>query len=106
MKTSARAYVLTFAALVLLAALSLVLSLIELPRVGLPIALAVAATKALLVLFIFMHLAEQRFSHRATMLLSAGFVALLVGLTVADVVSRRTFPAAPRPPVHDRFYLR
>jgi cytochrome c oxidase subunit IV len=106
MKLSARAYVVTFAALVLLAVLSLVLSLVELPRAALPLSLVIAACKALLVLFVFMHLAEQRFSHRATMLVSAGFVALLIGLTVADVASRRTFPAGSRPPLHDPFYIR
>jgi hypothetical protein len=53
-----------------------------------------------------MHLVEQRFSNRLTMLVSLLFIVLLVGLTVADVVTRQTFPAGSAPTANEAFYQR
>jgi cytochrome c oxidase subunit 4 len=99
-------YVLTFVGLLALAVLSLFLSFLHWPRGDLVVSLLIALVKALLVLFFFMHLAEQRFSNRLVALVSALFVILLVGLAAADVVSRRTFPERPRPTIGEPFYRR
>ena len=103
---SAVAYVLVFVALLVLATVSLLLSMLHWPVWGTVVALAIAVVKALLVLFFFMHLVEQRFSNRVTVLVSVMFVSLLVGLTAADVASRHTFAARTEPAPDEAFYAR
>lgn len=99
-------YVVTFVALLVLATVSLLLSLLHWPVWGLVVALVIAVAKALLVLFLFMHLIEQRFSNRMTMVASVLFVCLLVGLTAADVATRHTFAARTQPAPNEAFYGR
>ena len=103
---SGLAYVLVFVALVVLAAVSLFISFLHWPVWGTVVALSIAVIKALLVVFFFMHLVEQRFSNRAAVLVSVMFVCLLVGLTAADVATRHTFPSHNAPPPDDAFYGR
>ena len=86
----------TYAALLALATISFLLSR---ARVGGPaVALLIAATKAVLVLWFFMHLADQHASSRIAVLVAAMMIALLVGLTSLDVATRHTFPASGMPP--------
>jgi cytochrome c oxidase subunit 4 len=85
---TAKGYTLTFVVLLALATLSLLLSYIHWPRLDLALSLLIAAAKAGLVLFFFMHLIEQRFTNRLAFFVSLGFVALLIGLTAADVATR------------------
>jgi cytochrome c oxidase subunit 4 len=59
------------------------------------VALSIAATKGALVALFFMHLWDQRGANRLVFLTSLVFVALLVGLTVADNATR--FPLANPP---------
>ncbi|HZS37037.1 MAG TPA: cytochrome C oxidase subunit IV family protein [Polyangia bacterium] len=99
-------YALTFLALIVLATLSLVLSLVHWPIGDLAISLVIAAIKAVLVLWFFMHLVEQRFANRFVVAVSVGFVALLVGLAAADVVTRHTYAPRPEPPRDEPFYRR
>ncbi len=99
-------YALTFLALVALASLSLGLSFLHWPTGDLTVSLVIAGIKAVLVLFFFMHLVEQRFTNRVTVLVSVLFVSLLVGLTAADVATRHTFAQRTRPPETERFYVR
>ena len=99
-------YLLTFVALLVLATLSLGLSFLHWTTGDLVVSLVIAGVKALLVLWFFMHLAEQRFTNRLTVLVSVLFVALLVGLAAADVGSRRLFPKAPQPTADEQFYKR
>src|SRR5438067_370378 len=99
-------YLFTFVALLALATLSLGLSFLHWPKGDLVVSLVIAVFKALLVLFFFMHLAEERFSSRATILVSVMFVVILVGLTAADVATRHTFPPCPRPTANEPFYRR
>jgi cytochrome c oxidase subunit 4 len=105
-KVGAVAYVGTFAGLLLLATASLLLSFLHWKVGGLVVSLGIAALKALLVLFFFMHLAEQRFTNRMTMLVGVMFVGLLVGLTVADVATRHTFADRTKPSPDEPFYSR
>lgn len=99
-------YVATFLALLVLATLSLLLSFLHWEAGDLAVSIFIAVIKAGLVLFFFMHLVEQRFSNRATVLVSLMFVALLVGLTAADVATRQTFPARLQPTSTQEFYTR
>jgi cytochrome c oxidase subunit 4 len=99
-------YTLTFLALLLLATLSLLLSFLHWPTGDLVISLVIAAAKALLVLFFFMHLVEHGFTVRLTVLVGVGFTALLIGLTAADVATRHTFPAHTERPASERFFVR
>lgn len=100
------AYVATFVGLLLLATVSLLLSFLHWPVWGTVVALGIAAVKAILVLFFFMHLVEQRFSNRMAVLVSVLFVGLLVGLTTADVATRHTFAARTEPAPDEAFYGR
>ena len=100
------AYVATFIGLMVLATASLLLSFLHWPVWGVIVALSIAVVKALLVLFVFMHLVEQRFSNRMTVVASVLFVSLLVGLTAADVATRHTFAAQTRPAPNEAFYDR
>jgi cytochrome c oxidase subunit 4 len=103
-RLSSAAYVLNFVALIVLATASLLLSFVHWPTGNLVVAISIAFIKALLVAFFFMHLIEQSFTNRLAMLVSLLFVALLVGLTSADVASRQTFPARPEPAATQPFY--
>jgi cytochrome c oxidase subunit IV len=81
-------YGVTFGVLLLLTGVTLGLSYVDLGRFGVPIALAIASTKALLVALFFMHLVEQRASNRIVAATAIAFVALLVTLMVVDVDTR------------------
>jgi cytochrome c oxidase subunit 4 len=96
----------TFVALVGLATESLLISLLHWRAGGLVVSLVIAAVKMLLVLWFFMHLREERCTHRLTIFVSLGFVALLVLLTTTDVATRHTFPARAWPGDGERFYER
>ncbi|HEX2571294.1 MAG TPA: cytochrome C oxidase subunit IV family protein [Polyangia bacterium] len=109
---SGKAYVLTYVALLVLATLTLVLSWVF-KRSGLgggaaslAVAIGIAAVKAFLVLWFFMHLAEQRFANRLVVLVSVTLLGILIALTATDVATRHTFPPAPRPTPSAGFYER
>ncbi|MFZ5468894.1 MAG: cytochrome C oxidase subunit IV family protein [Myxococcota bacterium] len=55
------------------------------------LALAIASFKSALVVLFFMHLKEHGPTNRAYFVVAVLFVALLVGLTVADVATRPPF---------------
>ena len=87
-------YVITFAALLALATLSLLLR--GLPdSVAVALSLIIALVKALGVLLFFMHLIEERFSFRFVMLVSSLLVVVLVVLTTLDPMTRAPFPPSP-----------
>jgi cytochrome c oxidase subunit 4 len=90
-------YLGVYGALLALAALSLLLSFTHLGTGDLVISLVIAAAKAVLVLWFFMHLYEQHASNRLVVLVSFLLLAILVTLTALDVASRHTVPPAPRP---------
>ena len=89
-------YLGTFAALVVLAVLSLALSFAGLGAWGMPIALAIAAIKALLVALFFMHLVEQPSANSFVALSAFVLVVLLVGVTVVDVETRTSQSGAAK----------
>jgi cytochrome c oxidase subunit 4 len=94
---SARTYVLTFVGLLALTALSFVTSYVRLGGGNTVIALAIATTKGILVLLLFMHLIEQRFTNRMAITFAAFLAVLLITGVSVDVLTRRTFPASGQP---------
>jgi cytochrome c oxidase subunit 4 len=96
-RTSLRALVVTWAALLGLAGLSFALSFAHLGALALPAALAVAVAKAALVAAVFMELRAAGFVARLALVVAAGFIALLVGLMSADVATREAPPLRPAP---------
>lgn len=95
--SSAARYLVVWLALVALTALSFLLSLAHLGATDVAVALVIASAKTLLVALFFMHLAEARFSIVMIPVAALFFVVLLLGLTVTDVATRRTFPRGPSP---------
>jgi cytochrome c oxidase subunit IV len=86
--TSERTYYLIFAALIALTLLTVGLSYVELGAFHLIVGLAIASTKAVLVILFFMHLL---YSNRLswTMFLSGLFwLGILLVLTLSDYLSR------------------
>jgi cytochrome c oxidase subunit IV len=96
-RSASARYVAVWAALVALTALSFAVTWAGLGGLDLPIALVIAFGKSCLVALFFMHLAEERFSIVLVPLISLLFAILLIGLVVADIVTRRTFPREPLP---------
>jgi cytochrome c oxidase subunit 4 len=83
-----RVYLAIFAVLLLLTAATTAAAFVDLGRMNVVIMLGIAVTKALLVILYFMHV---RWSTRLThIVIASGFVffAILVLLTMADVVTR------------------
>jgi cytochrome c oxidase subunit 4 len=100
-------HLLTFVVLVVLATASLLVGVfVHLPVVAPAISLAIAAVKAVLVLWFFMHLAEQTFRTRLAVAVALVLVLMLVALTATDVATRRLVARAPRPSPEEAFYRR
>ena len=100
-----RAYGGTYVALLVLATLSLALSRLRFAA-GMAVALLIAAAKACVVLWTFMHLVEERASSRFAVLVALSLMAILVALTVVDVGTRHTFPAKSEVSPSASFYVR
>ncbi len=89
-------YVLVWAALMVLTGVTLAVWKTDLSHSGRVVAaLAIATVKAALVAVVFMHLWEEQGIARLVLLVSALFVALLIGLVMADNATR--FPYANPP---------
>jgi cytochrome c oxidase subunit IV len=88
-------YLVVWLALLALTALSFLFSLAHLGAVDIVVALVIATVKTLLVVLVFMHLSEARFSVVMLPVAAVFLFALLGALLVTDVVTRRTFPVAP-----------
>jgi caa(3)-type oxidase subunit IV len=87
--------VLAGALLLALAGLSYGLSFVQLGLLGLPLALAIAACKALTVLFVFMGFGGLPTSAKLAAGAALLMVTLLLGLMVADVATREPAPLPP-----------
>ena len=85
---SAMPYVAVWAALLALTALTYFTGRAHLGTWALPIALGIATIKCTLVALFFMHLWEQRGPNRMVLIVSATFVLVLIGMTLADVSHR------------------
>jgi cytochrome c oxidase subunit IV len=86
-------YYAVFAALMLLLALTVVAARFDLGRFGLIVAAGIAGVKALLILLFFMHV---RYSRPLTWLVAGAaffWLAILLGLTLADYGTRAWYSA-------------
>lgn len=89
-------YVVVWGALLALTVATYLLAKIHIPGgFGIAVALVIATAKGALVALFFMHLWDQRGANRLVFVTSLVFVALLIGLTVADYATR--FPLANPP---------
>ncbi|HVO19169.1 MAG TPA: cytochrome C oxidase subunit IV family protein [Anaeromyxobacter sp.] len=89
-------YLAVWVALLFLTVLTYVLARVHLPGAwAVLVALAIAVTKGTLVALFFMHLWEQAGANRLVFATSLVFVALLIGLVIADNATR--FPLANPP---------
>jgi caa(3)-type oxidase subunit IV len=100
-------HLVTFAALLALATVSLLLGVsVRAPYWGLVIGLSVAVIKTLLVLWVFMHMAEQPFRARLAIGVAVLLVLLLVSLTTLEVATRDMIPPASYPGPRETFFER
>lgn len=93
--SSPKSYILIFAALMVLTVVTVLVAKVDLGWANDVVALAVAVTKALLVMLFFMHV---RYSTRMTALTAvAGFfwLAILILITMSDYWSRGEFLPIP-----------
>ncbi len=89
-------YLMVWAALMVLTALTWGLSTVHIPgAAGVAVALTIASVKGALVALFFMHLWDQPGPNRLVLVTSLVFVVLLVGLTLLDNSTR--FPLANPP---------
>jgi len=82
---SAKGYFGTWVALIILTTATFLLSGVIHGDWGVISGLLFAVAKGNLVLWIFMHLAEEPFSSRAAFLVSVSFVVLLLGMILGDI---------------------
>ena len=91
---SARPYFFVWVLLIALTATTWATGRMHLGTWALPLALAIAIAKSLLVILFFMHLWEQKGVNRIVIGTSFVFVALIISLTVADVAATRAITRA------------
>ena len=91
-RSGVRLYVAVFAALVVLTLVTVGVSYVDLGPASVVVALTIAFTKALLVVLFFMHLRES--SGLIWVVAGGGFfwLAILIGLTMSDVMTRGWLP--------------
>jgi cytochrome c oxidase subunit 4 len=87
---STTTYVVIFVVLIALTALTASVAEVDLGRLNTPVALAIAATKAMLVVTYFMHLRHGSPLARVAAATAVIFLAILIGVTMEDVISRET----------------
>ena len=92
---SGRAVILTGAAVIVLWAASFALSYAPLGAASLPIALAIAVAKAVLVALYFMELVRARLSVRLTVISALALLFTLIAFMVADIATRDRPPLVP-----------
>jgi cytochrome c oxidase subunit 4 len=85
----------TGGALFALWGLSFALSLLPLGAAALPVALGIAAVKAVLVALFFMELVAEGLVMKLPLLVAAALLAVLIGGLVADITGRDAPPLLP-----------
>lgn len=81
-------YVITWLALIVLTAVSFGVAGLDLGALGTGVALGIASVKALIVMLVFMHLAEESMSERIVAAVAVAFIVLLCLGIYADVAYR------------------
>jgi len=85
-------FLLVWAALLALLALTVATSFAPLGLLKPAIALLIAAAKAALILWVFMHLREQGWLARLVAIAAVAWIALLAIMTQTDLATRGLFP--------------
>jgi cytochrome c oxidase subunit 4 len=85
---SRKTYVLVWAALMVLTVVTVAIARLNLGPFNDIVALAVAVTKALLVILFFMHVKDSSRMTRLTVVAGFFWLALLIGITLTDYLSR------------------
>jgi cytochrome c oxidase subunit 4 len=88
-KPGYRTYLAVYAALVCLTAVTVTSASLDIGRAAIAVVLAIAGTKAVLVLLYFMHLRyERRLLVKILMPIVVATLALFIGLTYTDILFR------------------
>jgi len=85
---SKKTYALIFVTLLVLTGVTTAVGYVDLGRMNVVVALAIAAVKGVLVVLFFMHLAYSRRLTQLTILAALAWLTLLIMLTLTDVWSR------------------
>jgi cytochrome c oxidase subunit 4 len=99
---SARGLLVTLVALFALAGVSLAFRFAHLGALGMPVALAIAAVKAVLVGLVFMELAFEKPGIRLAFAAGLVMIAVMLALMIGDVVTRAEPPLANPPGTEPR----
>jgi cytochrome c oxidase subunit 4 len=89
---SKRLYITIFVALMVLTGVTTFVAFLDLGPLNTPVALAIAVTKALLVVLFFMHVRRSTMLTKVVVFGGTFWLALLIGITMADYVSRGWLP--------------
>ena len=89
-------YITIFLALMVLTAVTTGVAFFDLGPLNTPVALAIAVTKALLVVLFFMHVRHSTMLTKVVVFGGTFWLALLIGITMADYVSRGWLPEKDR----------
>jgi cytochrome c oxidase subunit 4 len=87
--TSVRTYAFVLGGLLMLTALTTAVAFVNLGPFNAPVALAIAVAKATLVVLVFMHVRESTRLTIAVIVSALVWMAILVGLTLNDYLTRR-----------------
>jgi cytochrome c oxidase subunit IV len=101
---SARGLLVTLVALFALAGVSLAFRFAHLGTLGMPVAIAIALAKAVLVGLVFMELAFEKPSIRLAFAAGLVMITIMLALMIGDVVTRAVPPLAPPPGNEPRAY--
>lgn len=86
--TSIKTYLLIFAALMVLTALTVGVAFVHLGAFNDVVALTIAAVKAVLVILFFMHVVHSSRMTKLSIVAGLLWLAILIGLTLSDYLSR------------------
>jgi cytochrome c oxidase subunit 4 len=86
--TSIKTYLLIFAALMVLTALTVGVAFVHLGVFNDVVALTIAAVKAVLVILFFMHVVHSSRMTKLSIVAGLLWLAILIGLTLSDYLSR------------------
>jgi cytochrome c oxidase subunit 4 len=101
---SSAALLFNLLALLVLAGVSLALRFAHLGNLGMPVAMGIALVKAVLVGLVFMELAFEKPSIRFAFAAGLLMVAIMLGLMIADVMTRAVPPLQDPPGTQPRTY--
>jgi cytochrome c oxidase subunit 4 len=96
--TPVRTYLLVFAALLILAAVTTWVSFLPLGHWHTPIAVGIAVTKATLVVLFFMHAVESDKLVRLVIIAALLWLAIMLGFMLCDYLTRDTYDLMLRNP--------